>query len=184
MIEMRKASVNLAIVLDEYGATAGLVTLEDLLEEIVGEIRDEYDEDEVEDIKEIQPEREYVVQVLPSWMISTKPSILIWNLKIMILLADILLNSLTAFPKRVSLSHLKVASAWLLTVWTKTESNLSTSGFPRRKPKQKNSRNCHLSSISENCFTILESSPVTASIPSSFFLQFSLVIPSAFTGTT
>ena len=62
MIEMRKASVNLAIVLDEYGATAGLVTLEDLLEEIVGEIRDEYDEDEVEDIKEIQPEREYVVQ--------------------------------------------------------------------------------------------------------------------------
>lgn len=62
MIEMRKASVNLAIVLDEYGATAGLVTLEDLLEEIVGEIRDEYDEDEAEDIKEIQPGREYVVQ--------------------------------------------------------------------------------------------------------------------------
>lgn len=62
MIEMRKASVNLAIVLDEYGATTGLVTLEDLLEEIVGEIRDEYDEDEVEDIKEIQPDREYVVQ--------------------------------------------------------------------------------------------------------------------------
>lgn len=62
MIEMRKASVNLAIVLDEYGATAGLVTLEDLLEEIVGEIRDEYDENEVEDIKEIQPGREYAVQ--------------------------------------------------------------------------------------------------------------------------
>lgn len=61
MIEMRKASVNLAIVLDEYGATAGLVTLEDLLEEIVGEIRDEYDEDEAEDIREIQPQREYVV---------------------------------------------------------------------------------------------------------------------------
>lgn len=60
MIEMRKASVNLAIVLDEYGSTAGLVTLEDLLEEIVGEIRDEYDEDEEEDLKEIQPEREYV----------------------------------------------------------------------------------------------------------------------------
>ena len=60
MIEMRKASVNLAIVLDEYGATAGLVTLEDLLEEIVGEIRDEYDEDEEEDLKEIQPGREYV----------------------------------------------------------------------------------------------------------------------------
>ncbi|MDY4692618.1 MAG: hemolysin family protein [Blautia sp.] len=62
MIEMRKASVNLAIVLDEYGTTAGLVTLEDLLEEIVGEIRDEYDEDEVEEIKELQPKREYAVQ--------------------------------------------------------------------------------------------------------------------------
>ena len=60
MIEMRKASLNLAIVLDEYGATAGLVTLEDLLEEIVGEIRDEYDEDEEEDLKEIQPGREYI----------------------------------------------------------------------------------------------------------------------------
>lgn len=59
MIEMRKASVNLAIVLDEYGATAGLVTLEDLLEEIVGEIRDEYDEDEEEPIREIQPGIEY-----------------------------------------------------------------------------------------------------------------------------
>ena len=59
MIEMRKASVNLAIVLDEYGSTAGLVTLEDLLEEIVGEIRDEYDEDEQEDLREIQPGREY-----------------------------------------------------------------------------------------------------------------------------
>lgn len=61
MMEMRKASVNLAIVLDEYGSTAGLVTLEDLLEEIVGEIRDEYDEDEEEPIREIQPNREYEV---------------------------------------------------------------------------------------------------------------------------
>ena len=61
MMEMRKASVNLAIVLDEYGSTAGLVTLEDLLEEIVGEIRDEYDEDEEEPIREFQPGREYEV---------------------------------------------------------------------------------------------------------------------------
>lgn len=60
MVEMRKASVNLAIVLDEYGSTAGLVTLEDLLEEIVGEIQDEYDEDEDEDLKEIIPGREYI----------------------------------------------------------------------------------------------------------------------------
>lgn len=47
--EMRRESIPMAIVLDEYGATAGLITVEDLLEEIVGEIRDEYDEDE-EDI--------------------------------------------------------------------------------------------------------------------------------------
>ncbi|MDO5336501.1 MAG: hemolysin family protein [Eubacteriales bacterium] len=62
MLEMRKASVNLAIVLDEYGSTAGLVTLEDLLEEIVGEIRDEYDEDEEESIQELSPGKEYLVQ--------------------------------------------------------------------------------------------------------------------------
>ena len=61
MLDMRKASVNLAIVLDEYGSTAGLVTLEDLLEEIVGEIRDEYDEDEEEDIRVIRPGIEYEV---------------------------------------------------------------------------------------------------------------------------
>jgi putative hemolysin len=45
-LEMRKSSISLAIVLDEYGVTAGLITLEDLLEEIVGEIRDEYDADD------------------------------------------------------------------------------------------------------------------------------------------
>ena len=60
LLEMRKASVNLAIVLDEYGATAGLVTLEDLLEEIVGEIRDEYDEDEEESLQVIVPGKEYI----------------------------------------------------------------------------------------------------------------------------
>ena len=40
----------MCIVLDEYGSAVGLITLEDLLEEIVGEIRDEYDGDEVDDI--------------------------------------------------------------------------------------------------------------------------------------
>ena len=53
MDEMRKNSVSITIVLDEYGAAAGMITLEDLLEEIVGEIRDEYDEYEEEVIKQV-----------------------------------------------------------------------------------------------------------------------------------
>lgn len=60
LIEMRKSSISLAIVLDEYGATAGLITLEDLLEEIVGEIRDEYDTDEEDPIVQLN-EREFIV---------------------------------------------------------------------------------------------------------------------------
>ena len=62
LMEMKEYSVNFVIVLDEYGATAGMITMEDLLEEIVGEIRDEYDEDEVEDMEEIIPKREYKAQ--------------------------------------------------------------------------------------------------------------------------
>ena len=58
---MRTSSINLAIVLDEYGATAGMVTLEDLLEEIVGEIRDEYDEEEAKSIQKLG-DREYLVE--------------------------------------------------------------------------------------------------------------------------
>lgn len=61
MIEMKKTAINCIIVLDEYGATAGLITLEDLLEEIVGEIRDEYDYDEVDPITKIS-EYEYIVE--------------------------------------------------------------------------------------------------------------------------
>ena len=60
LMEMRKNSISLAIVLDEYGVTAGLVTLEDLLEEIVGEIRDEYDTDEVDEITQLS-DREFMV---------------------------------------------------------------------------------------------------------------------------
>ena len=60
MVEMRKDSVNFTIVLDEYGATVGMITLEDLLEEIVGDIRDEYDHDEEDPIRRIQ-ENEYQV---------------------------------------------------------------------------------------------------------------------------
>ncbi len=53
MIEMREITANVAFVLNEYGATVGMITLEDLLEEIVGEIRDEYDADEEELIQQI-----------------------------------------------------------------------------------------------------------------------------------
>ena len=55
MVEMRKNYTNLAIVLDEYGVTTGMVTMEDILEEIVGEIRDEYDRDEEKSIRRIAP---------------------------------------------------------------------------------------------------------------------------------
>ncbi len=55
MVEMRQTFNNIVIVLDEYGATAGLITLEDMLEEIVGEIRDEYDEDEEDSLIETGP---------------------------------------------------------------------------------------------------------------------------------
>ena len=61
MMEMKKTSVNIVIVLDEYGVTAGLITLEDLLEEIVGEIHDEYDLDEDEPIKKIS-ENIYILE--------------------------------------------------------------------------------------------------------------------------
>jgi putative hemolysin len=59
--EMQRGKFSLAIVLDEYGGTAGLVTMEDLLEEIVGEIRDEHDEGEEEPIRKINA-NEWVVE--------------------------------------------------------------------------------------------------------------------------
>lgn len=54
--ELRKKRQNLVFVLNEYGATVGMITLEDLLEEIVGEIQDEYDEDEAEQLQPIPNE--------------------------------------------------------------------------------------------------------------------------------
>ena len=61
LMEMQKNSVSISIVLDEYGASVGMVSLEDLLEEIVGEIRDEYDEDEKDLIQKLS-DREYLIE--------------------------------------------------------------------------------------------------------------------------
>jgi putative hemolysin len=60
LIEMRKKKVHMAVVVDEYGGTAGIVTIEDLIEEIVGDIRDEYDATEPEEIQFIS-DREVLV---------------------------------------------------------------------------------------------------------------------------
>ena len=60
MIEMRSKAFNVAFVLSEYGTTVGMITMEDLVEEIVGEIRDEYDEDENELIQQVD-DRQYIV---------------------------------------------------------------------------------------------------------------------------
>ncbi len=61
MEEMRAKASNVAFVLSEYGATVGMITLEDLLEEIVGEIRDEYDQDEAEQIRDLG-EGKYLIE--------------------------------------------------------------------------------------------------------------------------
>ncbi|MBR1742939.1 MAG: HlyC/CorC family transporter [Lachnospiraceae bacterium] len=59
-VEMKQESIPMAIVLDEYGSTSGMLTLEDLLEEIVGDIKDEYDANEEDDITKLNDE-EYIL---------------------------------------------------------------------------------------------------------------------------
>jgi len=59
--EFKKKKIHMAVVVDEYGGTSGIITLEDLIEEIVGEIQDEYDVDEEKPIKRIS-QNTYIVQ--------------------------------------------------------------------------------------------------------------------------
>ena len=61
LMEIREKSCNIAFVLSEYGATVGMITMEDMIEELVGEIRDEYDADEEELIQETE-EGKYLVE--------------------------------------------------------------------------------------------------------------------------
>ncbi len=61
LIEMRQEALSIIYVLDEYGSISGMVTLEDILEEIVGEIRDEFDHDEKDSIIKLKGEGEYLI---------------------------------------------------------------------------------------------------------------------------
>lgn len=60
LLKMQKAKVHMTVIIDEYGGTAGVLTMEDVLEELVGEIRDEFDEDEVDEIRK-SGENEYTI---------------------------------------------------------------------------------------------------------------------------
>jgi CBS domain containing-hemolysin-like protein len=60
LVKMQKERTHIAILIDEYGGTSGLVTVEDILEEIVGEIRDEFDDDEVPEIRKLK-ENHYIL---------------------------------------------------------------------------------------------------------------------------
>ena len=54
LLKIQRERIHMAILMDEYGGTSGLVTIEDIIEEIVGDIQDEFDEDEIRKYKKLQ----------------------------------------------------------------------------------------------------------------------------------
>lgn len=61
LLKFQRERIHMAILMDEYGGTSGLVTIEDLIEEIVGDIQDEFDEDEIPEIQEISEGKQYIL---------------------------------------------------------------------------------------------------------------------------
>ncbi len=60
LLKIQKERIHMAILMDEYGGTSGLVTIEDIIEEIVGDIQDEFDEDEIPEVQEITEGEHYI----------------------------------------------------------------------------------------------------------------------------
>ena len=60
LVKMQKERMHMAVLMDEYGGTSGLVTVEDILEEIVGEVRDEFDMDEIPEVRKIE-DNHYII---------------------------------------------------------------------------------------------------------------------------
>ena len=61
LLKIQKERIHMAILMDEYGGTSGLVTIEDIIEEIVGDIQDEFDNDEVPEVQELKEDQHYIL---------------------------------------------------------------------------------------------------------------------------